>query len=314
MLTVLTWLWSQPGGRAKYTAAHVNIWASMVRRNLSMPHRIACVTHDVEGLDPGVEIIDPPGDFEDVRIPTWGEDKGLPQCLRRLAMFRPDAASIFGERFVAMDLDCVVSGSLDPLFDRDEDFVIYRGTAEPRPYNGSMMMLRAGARPRVYTEFTPEKAAEAGRRYIGSDQAWISHILGPGEATWGAEYGVYWYSHGLRQLGDEPPRVVFYPGNMKPDHLVDIGLDNWVRQNYRREPSGRALILGYGPSIWPDVERAMMSGPFDAVIASPEAAEHWPAPVLAIANDDAHALRLARMHGFEDFVFCGRSGAVNVAA
>ncbi|MGB3445729.1 MAG: hypothetical protein WBA48_03425 [Xanthobacteraceae bacterium] len=87
-----------------------------------------------------------------------------------------------------------------------------------------------------------------------------------------------------------------------------------MRRHYRREPTGRALILGYGPSIWVDVERELASGSFDAVIASPEAAEHWPAPVLAIANDDDHALRLARMHGFEDFVFCGRSGAVNVAA
>src|SRR5690606_34220265 len=87
MLTVLTWLWRQPGGRTGYTASHVNIWAAMVRRHLAMPHRLACVTDMPEGIMTEVEIIDPPGDFEAVRIPTWGAH--MPQCLCRLALFRP---------------------------------------------------------------------------------------------------------------------------------------------------------------------------------------------------------------------------------
>jgi hypothetical protein len=44
MLTVLAWYWKQPGGRVEYLPLHVNIWADMVRANLSMPHRICCVT------------------------------------------------------------------------------------------------------------------------------------------------------------------------------------------------------------------------------------------------------------------------------
>src|SRR5690606_10463870 len=105
--------WSQPVGKTTYTRDHVLIWADMVRRNLSMPHRIACVTDLVDEL-PGVEIIAPPREFEAVRIPTWGS--GRPQCLRRLTMFAPDAAKVFGERFVCMDLDSIVGGPLDPLF------------------------------------------------------------------------------------------------------------------------------------------------------------------------------------------------------
>jgi hypothetical protein len=31
--------------------------------------------------------------------------------------------------------------------------------------------------------------------------------------------------------------------------------------------------------------------------------------VLAVARTDDHALQLARMHGFDDIVFCGRSAA-----
>lgn len=302
MLTVLTWLWRQPNGRTRYTAFHVNVWAAMVRRHLTLPHRIACVTREAEGLDPRIEVIDPPGDFEDVRIPTWGES--LPQCLRRLAMFRPDAADIFGERFVCMDLDVVIGGGLDPLFDRREDFMICRGTSVSRPYNGSMLMMTAGARPQVYTEFTAEGAKEAGRRFVGSDQAWIAHKLGWGEATWGADEGVHWWLRG--RLSGASPRILFFPGSAKPDAVSHP----FVEQHYRGSDPRRCMILGYAPAVWKEAEIALKQQDFDVVIASPEAAAHWPEPVFAVANSDAEAERIAAMHGFETVVFCGRSERV----
>lgn len=304
MLTVLTWFWSQPGGRASYTPQHVNIWADMVRRNLSIPHRLACVTDLPAGIDSAVEIIAPPRDFEDVRIPTWGPE--FPQCLRRIAMFRPDAGDIFGHRFVSMDMDCVIGGSLDPLFETDADFKMYRGTAMDRPYNGSMLLMTAGARPHVYDRFTPEAAAEAGQKFVGSDQAWISHVLGRGEQTWGIEDGVLW--HRSQYNADAPMhRIMFFPGSPKPWMVAEIGMNPWVAEHYRRSPHGRCLILGYGWSLWRDVRKALDVGPYDAVIASPEAAEHWPGEIFAIARSDEHADRLADMHGFDDVVWCGRT-------
>lgn len=300
MLTVLTWFWQQPGGRTDYQPTHVRIWADMVRRHLTLPHRLAVVT-DVPGDYGHIDVISPPGDFEDVRIPTWGEH--MPQCLRRLAMFRPDAASIFGERFVSMDMDCVISGSLDPLFDRLEDFVMYRGTTKARPYNGSMVMMTAGARPQVYEQFTQDGAIAAGHRFLGSDQAWISHVLGPGEAVWDAADGVHAWSS-RHNIGD--PRVTFFLQAIKPWEYVDAG-EPFICENYRRDGRpGRCLVLGYGETLWPDVEAALDTGPFDTVIASPEAAEYWPKPVDHIAIDDGHAERLARMHGFTDVTHCGR--------
>lgn len=230
MIQINTWLWSQPGSRATYTAKHVNIWADMVRRHLSMDHEIAIVTDMPEGIDPSIRIIKPPGDFIDVTIPTWGADRGLPQCFRRLAMFAPDAAETFGERFVSMDLDCVIAEPLDPLFDRDDDFMMYRGTTDRRPYNGSMVMMTAGARSKVYTDFTPERAAEAGRQYVGSDQAWISHCLGWGEATWGPEDGVVWWGSSRNYTAPEW-RLMFFPGEPKPWQLMG---DDWVAAHYRR--------------------------------------------------------------------------------
>lgn len=228
MITILTWLWSQPHSRTTYNASHVNLWAAMVSRNLSMPHQLACVTNTPEGIDPGVRIITPPGEFEDVQTKRWSN--GRPSCYRRLAMFRRDAAEVFGERFVCMDLDVVIGGPLDPLFDRPDDLVIFNGTAPSRPYNGSMMMLRAGCRPQVHEAFTEEGAVEAGQKFAGSDQAWLAHILGGNESTWGEADGVVWYGPGYKRRSVRP-RVLFFPGMVKPWTLT--AFDKFVGANYR---------------------------------------------------------------------------------
>lgn len=227
-LTILSWFWKQPDGRATYTAETVNIWADMVSRNLSIPHRMACVTSHQDGIDPHIQIIAPPKDYEDVQMPGWGADK--PQCLRRLSMFRPDAADIFGERFVCMDLDCVVFDSLDPLLDTDADFKMYRGTNRKRPYNGSMLLLRAGARPQVYRQLTPLALRVAGSQYVGSDQAWISFILGAGEETWGIDDGVHAYNS---RWNTSDPRLMFFLGNPKPWD-AEPQSDPMIRKHYRK--------------------------------------------------------------------------------
>jgi hypothetical protein len=232
VITVLTWFWRQEKSRAHYLAEHVNIWADMVRRNLSMPHRIACVTDNPEGIDPSVKIIKPPGDFLDITNPRWSN--GRPQCYRRLSMFRRDAAKIFGKRFVCMDLDCVIGGPLDPLFDRPEDLVLFKGTLRNRPYNGSMQLITAGCRPQVFEDFSQEAALESGRLFCGSDQAWLAHKLGWNEATWGEADGVHWFGPKYRQSAKvSTPRILFFPGSLKPWNIAPV--HPFTRDHYRRD-------------------------------------------------------------------------------
>jgi hypothetical protein len=227
VLNVVSWLWSQPDGRVQYRAEHVWLWADMVSRNLAMKHKLLCVTTETD-LPPNVERIDPPGEFEDVS-PTWGPRK--PNCFRRLVMFRSDAAKTFGKRFVSMDLDCIVGGPLDPLFNRPEDFVIYRGTHPSRPYNGSLMLLRACSRPQLYETFNQAGADASGAAFHGSDQAWIAHCLGPNEATWDRSDGVWHLHEYLPQARKANPTILFFPGKRKPWELHRVF--PWMREHYR---------------------------------------------------------------------------------
>jgi hypothetical protein len=85
-----------------------------------------------------------------------------------------------------MDLDLVVTGPLDALFDRPEPFVILQGVnaVNPCPFNGSLWMLEAGYRPDVWHEFSPELAAKVPFHEFPDDQAWLADMI-PDAAGWG---------------------------------------------------------------------------------------------------------------------------------
>src|SRR5690606_7688854 len=136
----------------------------------------------------------PIGDtFASLRNPTWPAVG--PSCFRRLQMFAPEFEAIAGKRFVSIDLDVVITDDLRPLWNRTEDFVIYARDSANYHYNGSMIMMNAGCRPQVWTDFdpanSPRLANAAGN--FGSDQGWIQYRLGRGEAKFTIKDGIYAY-------------------------------------------------------------------------------------------------------------------------
>jgi hypothetical protein len=238
MLSVVTWKWAPHAGyRSTFRSEHVNTLRRMVARHYAAPHRFICVTDDPAGLDPEVECVPLWNDYADVRNPC-GHPRN-PSCYRRLRAFHPEAAQWFGERFVTLDLDTVVVGDLAPLWERDEDFVIW-GDTNPRTfYNASMYLLRAGTRPRVWTEFDPKISPRLAlqARQFGSDQGWIGYCLGPREARWTAKDGVYSFRNEIKQRnGGRLPagaRIVFFHGQWDPWDPAILRSYSWVKEAYR---------------------------------------------------------------------------------
>jgi hypothetical protein len=149
MLTVVTFLWKpKPGYRSKFTTAHVDVLRRMVRRHYQKPHRFVLLTDDPAGLtEPDIEVYELWQDFARVENPSG---RGNPSCYRRLRLFAPQPGRFLGDRFVCLDIDTVIVGDMAPLWDRDDDFVIWKSGTSGNPYNGSMFMLKAGARPNVW--------------------------------------------------------------------------------------------------------------------------------------------------------------------
>jgi hypothetical protein len=233
-LTVLCWKWKPaPGYRSSFGAEAVNVLRRMVARHYARPHRFCCVTNDAEGLDPNVIVIPDREDFKGIPSPHGGRN---PSCYRRLRMFAPDAGEAFGPRFVSLDIDCVIVRDMAPIWDRPEPFVIWGDTNPQTLYNGSMIMLKAGARPKVWEKFDPVISPALARSSgnFGSDQAWISYCLGKGEAKWTQEDGVFSFRNQIQNRGGVLPsgaRIVMFHGNIDPWHREAQRLP-WVRQHW----------------------------------------------------------------------------------
>ncbi len=235
MITVLCWKWKpRHSYRSAFGPETVNTLRRMVARQYPHPHRFVCVTDDSAGIDPDVEVLPDFGDF--TNVPSPHGDK-YPSCYRRLRLFHPDAAQWFGDRIVSLDLDCVITGDLSTVWNRPEDFVIWGDTNPTTLYNGSMVLLAAGARPQLWTAFDPVRSPQLAKaaKHHGSDQGWISYCLGPGESKWSTADGVYSYRNHVQRTSDRLPadaRIVMFHGCVDP-WAADGQRLEWVRRHYQ---------------------------------------------------------------------------------
>lgn len=227
MLTICTWLWGN-----KYSVEDVSRLHRALTRNHKTPFRFLVVTDNPEPVQAvGLEA---------TRIPV--EDKKLSHrkgCFARLRMFDPawQQANKIEERLACVDLDVVVTRELDVLFDRPERFVIFQGAnaTNPCPFNGSLMMLRPGSHPEVWSEFSLEKAAKVPWFQFPDDQSWLHHMV-PQAAAWhaGPRSGVYAFRkrEWPRDTVDLPAdaRLVAFPGWRSPEQFQHV---KWVREHWK---------------------------------------------------------------------------------
>lgn len=247
MLTFVVFLWRPRNPyRKSFGPDQVNIHRRMIRRHYRLPHRYVLITDNPAGItEPDIEIRALWNDLADVPNPCG---HGNPSCYRRLKLFAANAGDWLGDRIVMMDLDCVILKDITPLFDRQEDFVIWENPTARRHlppsrqthiYNGGFWMLRTGTRSKVWETFDPANSPDVTRRagLFGSDQAWLAHCLGPGEAIWKPADGVRsWKFDVLRNHGGQPPagtRIVFFHGKPDPWAPEVWYRYDWVRENYR---------------------------------------------------------------------------------
>jgi hypothetical protein len=207
-----------------YTFDHVLKLRNMVKRFLRIPHEFICITDDATGL-------------EDIKtLPLWDKCKYLGGCFNRMYVFSEDMKDIIGDRFVIIDLDCVIVRDITPLFNTDVDFKMnsYQGQfndEKDQYYNGAMVLMNAGARKEVWGTFdfeTSPKEVFNNPTVIGTDQAWIRMVLGKNEQRWGPEDGVY----EARNMGEKLPKnakIVFFSGKRDPS----TSRKQWVRVNYK---------------------------------------------------------------------------------
>ena len=231
MLTVATYLWHDltRGNRGyEFSHDHIRILKAMVERNLSLPHRFVCCTDDI--ID-GVETL--PLDYT----------KHIPGTVfLRLMQHNPEFARQLGTRILSLDVDMVITGSLDKLVSRPEDFVIWRNPNFPAPkrayFQSSVQLFTPGARRCLYDDFDPRTTPLwVNWRFGGREQAWISERLSwKDTAVFTAEDGVYGLGR-LRGAGiyDTVPDnacIVSTPGARAPWQEEIQDEFPWIKEHY----------------------------------------------------------------------------------
>lgn len=240
MINVICWKWDKYGYRSKFEGWHVDVLCDMVRRNTTVPHKFICITDNPEGItDPSIEIVK----LWDNPAPHYGGHM-RPNCFFRLKAFDPSMKDVFGEKFIWLDLDAVITGNIDHILNDPADFKMWRVDNERMPCNGSMVMLKHGTRPHIWSKFDPKQvhptnAFKAISGFVGSDQAWIAQHLTEQDEFFGKKDGVYSFRCHIKPSTDLPPeaRIVFFHGSEDPwDRDVQKRYP-WIKKYYRKDNS-----------------------------------------------------------------------------
>ena len=220
----------------RYGSDYVNRLYSMIKRHSSRPTRLVCYTDDVSGIDEGVETyplphIDLP---ERNRMRPW----------RKIALWQKELPGVSGE-VLYLDLDVVVTGSLDDFFDyKPGRYCVARNWTQPNERIGNTSVYRfpAGAHTYLYERIMrdPEPMMKA---YVNS-QTYISREIKDME-FWPDEWCVS-FKHSLLPrwplnffvTPSLPPgtKVVAFTGKPDPDEAM-VGHwphTKWYHPLYKR--------------------------------------------------------------------------------
>lgn len=225
-LDIITWLWGK-----KYTAHDVTRLQFQVRRNLRVDHTFHLFSDRVvAGVPPTIR-----------QHLISDLDLCDRHCFCRLRMFDPEwqKENGFTGHIVSLDLDVVITGTLDSLFKEGQpDFMMLKGvnSVNPNPFNGSIMMLKAGTHANIWSEFSLENAAKIKFHEFPDDQGWIWHMAPDAEGWKGGTRGVYafqkpgWpgYPTNTMELPSDA-KIVVFTGKRKPVNYTGL---SWVNRHW----------------------------------------------------------------------------------
>jgi hypothetical protein len=230
--TVLCMKWG-----AKYGPDYVNRLYAMVARNLARPFRMVCLTDDAAGVRAEVTCAPIPA------LPPIAQPKE--RGWSKLASFAPELKGLLDDVVLYLDLDVVILGELDPLFEHPGAMPLIRDWYHPVRLvgNSSVYRYRPAEQYALFDAFRADTDAIV--RRIRNEQEFLSEFLEQrGELTfwpeaWCQSFRVSCLAPWpLRawQTPRQPPdcRVLIFHGEPKPPEAL-IGRPG-LGQTFRPAP------------------------------------------------------------------------------
>ena len=154
----------------RYPSDFANRLWSMIKRNTKRPTRLVCYTDDATGLDP--EIVAYP--LPPIVLP----DNMTSTPWRKISLWAPSLQGVSGN-VLFLDLDLVISGSLDEFFDFEPQctFCVIENWTQMGTGigNTSAYRFKVGSHPYLYDELQAQPEAILAR--YRNEQTYLSPII-----------------------------------------------------------------------------------------------------------------------------------------
>lgn len=219
----------------KYDAAYVNRLYSMVRRHLTLPFDMVCLTDDPRGIDDAITCLP---------IPPLPLPEGIPERgWKKLTTFLVDLHGLRGQALF-LDIDLVITDSLDDFFlyeaAHSDAVVIIKDWKKPwrGVGNSSVYRFTLGAHPGLVPYFADNFATIS--RQFRHEQAFLSdymrrhHHLEYWPANWCQSFKYHClYPIPLAFL--KPARlplgakIIVFHGEINPPDAITGGTGKWYR-------------------------------------------------------------------------------------
>ncbi len=241
-VNILTMKWG-----TLYGPEYVNNLARGVAQHLSIAHRFVCFTDDSTGLDPQIETYPLP----EIGLPDGQTDTRW----RKLSLFAPTLFDLTGTSLF-LDLDLVVTGSMDEFFADDAPFRIIRDDElfRRKPLralnpardkflatvgNSSVFRYTIGAHSYILEAFVADPDA-AMAAYSISQQFQSAQLAQNGHLEyWPADWCVSFKNacvpRGFRSFLSDPTlpegaRMVVFAGTPKMEDALNGNASTWYRR------------------------------------------------------------------------------------
>lgn len=196
MLTVCCVKWGK-----KYPVEYVTKLEAMVKRNLSVAHEFVCFTDD-------------PGS---VKCKARKLPPGLDGWWNKIYLFK---RGLFEGRVLFLDLDVVITGSLDELVSVQSRFCTISDWHLPG-YNSSVFVMDKDSHPEIWDDF--DKTV---MDVFNGDQDWITEKI-RNAAVFPSQWCVSYRSHAVPGI-PKGAKVVVFHGYPKPKDCPS----EWIKEHW----------------------------------------------------------------------------------
>jgi hypothetical protein len=142
-----------------------------------------------------------------------------------------------GDEVLSLDVDVIVNGDVNRFFGSGADLYIGGPQGRPAQFWGGAWCMKPGTNPQLWHDLSHESLEEMhqardanGRKFLGSDQAWLAYKAQSGIRRFGRELSCDWR---VMAREHEHPVVIQFGGTNNPwsERVRELAPDLAARYN-----------------------------------------------------------------------------------